>query len=123
MRAPWAIGLALLTVLGGCGSNSPESRFRQWCNGSDSAKAMAYVMSQRFVREQAGIPGAAVFPNAPLIISHVGPCIYVLEAGFDTPDTLGAALHSGYKATMMYLPDSDGWVAPSLEILDEPRLP
>lgn len=68
------------------------------CGGGAS---MAFVMSQKFVRNRLKAPSTAQFPHSSST-REIGKCRYEVTAYVDAQNAFGAMLRTRYSAVMQY---------------------
>ncbi len=77
---------------------------------------MAYVMSQKYVKNHLKSPSSAKFPHAPMSSSYLGSCTHVVTGSFEASNSFGAMMRSTYKVTMKYNEENRTWSGSDLTI-------
>lgn len=110
----WAIAVGAVLLLG-CivwffGIRQPP---KEECGD----ETMAFVMSQRAVKNQLRSPASAEFPYITDVSStRTGECTFTVDAYVDSQNGFGAMLRSRYSVKMTYYPDSKTWSASEMAI-------
>ncbi|MGO1160539.1 hypothetical protein ACTOV4_01115 [Brucella sp. C7-11G] len=71
-----------------------------------SDNGMAFVMSQKFVKQKLKSPSTASFDYQPLSSTSLGLCKYRIIAFVDSQNGFGATIRTNYSIDMQLLPDN-----------------
>lgn len=106
--------LMLVTALSiqACSSETKEQRAEKRCVDS----SWAWVMSQRYVKNNLKSPSSAEFPALPNAAEHISGCTHVVVGEFEAKNGFGVMIRQRYSAKMTYNKDSDTWSGSDLHI-------
>lgn len=106
------IALALILSAQGCSSETKEQRAEKRCVDS----SWAWVMSQRYVKNNLKSPSSAEFPALPNAAEHISGCTHVVVGDFEAQNGFGAMVRHRFSAKMTYNKQSDTWSGSDLNI-------
>ncbi|CAM5224340.1 hypothetical protein [Alishewanella longhuensis] len=95
-----------------------SSAFLFSCGKSNmcESEGMAYVMSQKYVKNNLKSPSSAKFPHSPTSSNYIGSCTHVVTGSFEASNSFGAMMRSTYKVTMKYNEQNKTWSGSDLTI-------
>lgn len=102
--------IAMLLAVAGCGSE--EERAAKTCVDS----GMAWVMAQKYVRNNLSTGRSASFPALPVAAEHVSGCSHAIVGDFEAQNGFGATVKRRFSATLTYNKSDNTWTGRDLTI-------
>lgn len=112
MKRICLLAMGLVLSIQGCSSETKEEKAERRCTDS----SWAWVMSQRYVKNNLRSPSSAKFPTFPIHAEHLSGCSHFVIGELEAQNGFGVMIKQRFHAKMTYNKESDTWSGSDLTI-------